>query len=403
MIHGILTSVNIIALSVPNATELAQILLFTTGVVDRPLRLAVIHDTYSMPARDSFIAALREGDAAPNGAEIIELTGVSPNPLASDIDTMAANPELVTCDAVIGIGGGSTLDSAKALAMLATNGGSLEAYLGNTPSRKIQKKGLPLILVPTTAGTGSEVTKVGVYTSGSSRKYTLGSPFLLADVAILSGSLTASMPPSLTAATGFDALDHAFESLWNKNATPITRSAARTAAVAVLRVLDNAYDASTRLSNPLPGDALIRQRMLEASCIAGMAFGITGTAAGHALSFVLSEEWHVSHGAACAFTLEDIFQFALGDPSNVRELAAVARAFFPGEQDGRTLCDLLLGKITGMKKRMGLPRTFAEIGVDLKKEAIPGYFDRAFSDLKMLNQLPVGTPETLYPLLEAKL
>ncbi|HPX48448.1 MAG TPA: iron-containing alcohol dehydrogenase [Treponemataceae bacterium] len=396
MIHSLLSPVKILPMAETDSAVLADMLLFLTGISDRPVRVAVVRDTWPMSARDEFVTAL-----GTTGAEVFEFTDVQPNPRAADIDRMAASAELGRCDVVIGIGGGSALDSAKALAMLAKNGGSLGDYLGSEATRKISQKGLPLVLVPTTAGTGSEVTKVGVYTADSGRKYTLGSPFLLADAAILCGRLTASMPPGLTAATGFDALDHAFESLWNKNATAITKAAARSAAVAVLRTLDGAYDASLRSDNPFPGDAEIRQQMLEASCMAGIAFGITGTAAGHALSFVLSEEWHVPHGAACAFTIEDIYSFALGDPANVYELALVARLFFPDESGELELCGRLLGKIRDMKKRMKLPTTFTELGAAVAAGDIPRYFDRAFTDPKMLNQLPPASPEALYPFLEA--
>ena len=95
---------------------------------------------------------------------------VRPNPLASDIDYIVSQSD--TCDAVVGIGGGSVLDSAKAVAMLKTNGGTLGDYLGNSPKCKVENRAKPLILMPTTAGTGSEMTKVGVFTSETGRKYT---------------------------------------------------------------------------------------------------------------------------------------------------------------------------------------------------------------------------------------
>ncbi len=397
MIHSLLTPVKIISESELDGRQLASMVRFITSIGERTLNIAIVRDDYPMPARAALVEALRAE------ATVTELTDVSPNPLSADIDRMLAAHPLAGCDAVIGIGGGSVLDSAKALAMLAKNGGSLDEYLGPAATRKIEAKGLPLILVPTTAGTGSEVTKVGVFTSATGRKFTLGSPLLLADAAVLCGALTHSMPPSLTAATGFDALDHALESIWNKNATAITRKAASEAAVEVLENLDAAYDASTRTEKPLPGDAEARQNMLEASCKAGVAFSITGTAAGHALSFILSEEWHVPHGAACAFTLEEIYGFALGDDAVAAEIAKIAAHFFPGTTGTKELCALLLGKIRAMKARMKLGKTFAELKVAITKEDIPRFFDRSFTDPKMLNQLPVATPALLYPLLEAKI
>ncbi len=397
MIHSLLTSVKIICESNLDGFKLASMVRFITGIGDRPLNIAIVRDEFPMPVRTALVEGLRAE------ATITELTNVSPNPLSADINRMLSAHPLGDCDAVIGIGGGSVLDSAKALAMLAKNGGSLDDYLGSSATRKIEQKGIPLILVPTTAGTGSEVTKVGVFTSATGRKFTLGSPLLLADAAVLCGALTHSMPPSLTAATGFDALDHAFESIWNKNATAITRMAASEAAIEVLENLDAAYDASMRTDKPLPGDTHARQKMLEASCKAGVAFSITGTAAGHALSFILSEEWHVPHGAACAFTLEEIYGFALNDPAVATEIAQISAHFFPGTTGTKELCDRLLANIHAMKERMKLGKTFADLKISLTKEDIPRFFDRSFTDPKMLNQLPVATPALLYPLLMAKI
>ncbi len=397
MIHTLLTPVKIISAPDLDSDLMIKIVRFATGIGERTLNITIVRDEYPMKARTSLIEGLRAG------ASVMELTDVSPNPQTQDIDMMTAKYAGHASDVIIGIGGGSVLDSAKALAMLATNGGSIDEYLGPAAVRKIEKKGIPLILVPTTAGTGSEVSKVGVFTSGSGRKFTLGSPFLLADAAVLCGGLTHSMPPSLTAATGFDALDHAFESIWNKNATPITRMASVDAAIAILEVLDGVWDASNRVQSPLPGDAEIRQKMVEASCMAGVAFSITGTAAGHALSFILSEEWHIPHGSACAFTLEDIYRLALQDAASAGELAKIGAHFYPETKDQAKLCELLLEKILEMKKRMNLCETFSGLGISLKKEDIPRYFERAFSDPKMLNQLPPMSPSIIYPVLEAKL
>ncbi len=397
MPYRLLSSVKIIEAPELDGATLATIIRYATAIGDRPLRLAIVRDEYPMPYRMGLIEALKIG------SETIELTRVQPNPRCVDIDAMLNEACLTECDAVIGIGGGSVLDSAKALAMLASNGSKLNDYLGPAPLRKVEKKGLPLILIPTTAGTGSEVTKVGVYTAESGRKYTLGSPLLLAQVAVLCGALTSSMPPALTAAVGFDALDHAFESIWNKNATSLTRSVAVEAATDVLKVLDNAYDASLRLAYPLEGDLGIRQRMLLASCKAGVAFNMTGTAAGHALSFILSEEWHVPHGAACAFTLVDIYRHALDDAESLHALATVAKDFFPSVADPMQRCELLLEKIIGMKKRMGMSETFGDLGINITSADIPRYFERAFSDPKMLNQVPIATSSAIYPMLEKKI
>jgi alcohol dehydrogenase class IV len=299
--------------------------------------------------------------------------------------------------------------------MLAANKGSLEEYLGNTPQRTITRAALPLVLIPTTAGTGSEVTKVGVYTSAAGRKYTLGSPLMMAKSAILSGSILGSIPPKLCAATGFDALDHALESIWNKNATEHTREIAEAAAVEVLTWLPKAYENAVKFKGdmaagkvPNPQElASFSRNMLRASCMAGTAFSVTGTAAGHALSFVLSEDWHVPHGMACAFTLLDIFDLAAGEEAVEISLERISQKLFPAgteKADGgrKGKIKILRDRIASLVERMEIPKTFKDLGVSIAPQDIDAHFGRSFTDPKMLNQLPVATKENIYPLLERK-
>lgn len=164
--------------------------------------------------------------------------------------------------------------------------------------------------------------------------------------------------------------------------------------------------------------------MLEAACMAGFAFNRTGTAMVHALSFVLSEEWHVPHGAACAFTLEDAYRHALSEPVNRSRLARVAEVFFPsgggpdddrrpeseGPSFGRTqdterderLANLLLDRILELKRKMGLPARFSDLGVSVERKKIPSLFGRAFDDPKMDNTFPEASRESVFAFLEAK-
>jgi len=376
----------------------------------RPRRVALVVDKRPFPERDRLAAAAR------SRFDTVLLDAVSPDPLCSDIDGMLGGGALEGVELVVGIGGGSVLDTAKALAVLARAGGRLEDYLGASPSRRLEAKGPPLLLLPTTAGTGSEVTKVGVYRDGTGRKHSLGSPFLQADAALLVGSLAVSMPPALAASTGFDALSHALESLWNRNATGTTAEAAVEAAIAVMRRLPPAYEAAKAVESGASTrrDATSRaaaRGMLEASTMAGFAFSITGTAMVHALSFVLTEEWRVPHGTACAFALEDGFRLALGDPEVRKSLARIGDALFlrdgqgvspgaaPASADG---AELLLGKILELKAAMGLPSSFADLGVVLPRDRVRSLFARAFDDPKMANTRPAADPDAVYAFLEAK-
>ena len=132
MPYRLLSSVKIIEAPQLDGGALAIITRYATGIGDRALRLAVVRDEYPMPIRTQLIEALK------TNSEVIELTRVQPNPRCVDIDAMLVEAGLTECDAVIGIGGGSVLDSAKALAMLASNGGMLNDYLRPAPSRKIE-------------------------------------------------------------------------------------------------------------------------------------------------------------------------------------------------------------------------------------------------------------------------
>jgi alcohol dehydrogenase class IV len=241
---------------------------------------------------------------------------------------------------------------------------------------------------------------------------------MMAKSAVLCGSLLGGIPPVLCASTGFDALDHALESIWNKNADDATRQMAEDAAVEVLTWLPLAYKNTVRIGaggNKIPENHnMVCMRMLRASCMAGTAFSITGTAAGHALSFILSEDWHIPHGTACAFTLLDIFDLAVTEEKTARSLGRIMRRLDSAQDDrakpgGKSVSpgesisvQALRSHIAGMMNDMSIPRTFKDLEIALTPEKISSHFDRAFLDPKMFNQIPGATKENIYPLLEKK-
>jgi alcohol dehydrogenase class IV len=393
MIGSLLSNVHILSFEDLCNDQLLNILSFASGK-RKDIRLAIICDKAPIPKRDSLIKELKEN------CVVSVFDTVRPNPLCTDIMEMYNTKEFENTDIILSIGGGSVLDSAKALAMLSTNKGSLEDYLGNTASRKITEKNLPLVLIPTTAGTGSEVTKVGVYTDPTGRKYTLGSPLMQAHTALLVGSFLDSIPPSLCASTGLDALDHALESIWNKNATEITILAAEQAAIEVLATLPKLYRSIVEKKEDRKE---LQKQMLNASCLAGIAFNITGTASGHAISFILSEEWHVPHGAACAFTLLEVFDWACQEGRNRASLARISSHFNPEMKDESELIAKLRSTIASLIVEMKVPQTFKELGVPLQEQEIEAMFKRSFTDPKMHNQLPPMREKALYEMLGRKL
>ncbi|WP_320123556.1 iron-containing alcohol dehydrogenase [uncultured Sphaerochaeta sp.] len=388
MISRLLSPVHILSVSSLQGTELERILRYTANLPG-PLHVSIVTDDAPIEGKQVLIDEL----TALTPVEVF--SQVQPNPRTEDIEAMFHDKRFMNTDIILGIGGGSVLDSAKALAMLMTNKGSLESYL---QGELITNRSLPLVLIPTTAGTGSEVTKVGVYSDGTGRKHTLGSPHMSAHTAILIASLLDTVPPGLCAATGLDALDHALESIWNKNSTAITRECAREAAYKVLQTLPQLYDATIQNQERRS----LQQEMLKASNEAGIAFNLTGTAAGHAISFILSENWHIPHGLSCAFTLLEVFDWAARNDQNREELAKLGKMVHP-EQVGRdALVSALRDDIDSLLSHLKIPRSFRDLSLDIDRDTICREFSRVETDPKLHNQVPPLSMEDLYSLLEAK-
>ena len=395
MFEQAITSTKIIKCERLSAADLDKLIFYCGGEQAYP---CIVLDSYLLPPIEKMLNELRKI----RSFEVVNR--VFPDPKVDDI--MAMVDELQgkeekegkqgklgkPVNMVIGIGGGSAMDSAKAVAAVLSNGGHLNDYLGAEATRKLEKRDVKLILIPTTAGTGSEVTKVGVYTSRSGRKFTLGNPLMQADIAVLVTEYVLGLPPAITAATAFDALSHALETLWNRNATPLTDRAAIESAVHILKWIETAYDSS------LAGATAGRAEMLEGACMAGTAFTMTGTAAVHALSFILSEEWHVPHGVACAFTMEDIFRLNISDEKTRQKLAQVAKALF-----GKDDVEALLDRIIALKKKFGLPFTFKDLQIELDESRIGELFDKSLNDPKMKNNIVPVDKEIVYQLIKQKM
>jgi alcohol dehydrogenase len=387
MIEQAVTTTKIIQVEHLSAAMLDKLIFYCGG---ENALACIIQDNNRLPAVDATLEKFK------TIRQVHILDRVFPNPRVHDIMEMAGELKGKGISVVVGIGGGSSLDSAKGVATVLCNGGDLDDYLGPEATRKVEKREVKLILIPTTAGTGSEVTKVGVYTSRSGRKYTLNHPLLQADIAVLVTEYIYGLPPSITASTAFDALSHALETLWNCNATPLSDRVATESAVHILRWMETAWESS------ITGGREGRAEMLEGACMAGTAFNMTGTAAVHALSFILSEEWYVPHGTACAFTLEDVFRLNMKDGKTKPKLVGLAKKLFgPGEDD--KLLSLLLDKIVELKKKLGLPCRFQDLDIMMEKDRIEKLFYKALDDPKMKNNSLTFDRETIFEMIKAKI
>ena len=215
------------------------------------------------------------------------------------VERLAAHAREEGCDGVVAIGGGSVLDAAKAVALLVTNPDSTLAEMSET---SVLQPRLPLIAIPTTAGTGSETTNVTVIIDAvSGRKQVLAHASLMPDVAILDAVLTEGVPSHVTAMTGIDALTHAIEAYSALNATPFTDSLAIGAIAMIGQSLPKAVGYGH--------DLVARESMLLASCMAGMAFSSAGLGLCHAMAHQPGAALHIPHGLANAMLLPTVMEF----------------------------------------------------------------------------------------------
>lgn len=220
---------------------------------------------------------------------------VSPNPDVEEVDACADMIRKNQIDFVAALGGGSAMDCAKAAATIALTADSIRKYHGT--NEKVPQKHLPLIAIPTTAGTGSEVTCVSVLTDHKNQKKSpVVSDGFYPAYAVIDPELTYTMPPKVTAGTGIDVLCHALEGYWSKGHQPICDACAVHAADLVFKYLYRAFQ------NPKDEEA--REKMCEASVIAGLAFTLPKTTSSHACSFPLTNLYHIPHGEACGLTID---------------------------------------------------------------------------------------------------
>jgi alcohol dehydrogenase class IV len=260
------------------------------------------------------------------------------------------------CDFLLAVGGGSAIDTAKAISVMVTNTGAIEDYQG---ANKIKEKGAPLIAIPTTAGTGSEVTQVTIITDTKRDiKMLIASPFLIPQQAIVDPLLTLSMPRGLTAATGIDALTHAVEAYVSVKAQPMSDIFALSAIELISGSLRQAW------SNGNNREA--RGKTMLGALQAGIAFSNSSVALVHGMSRPIGAYFHVAHGVSNAALLSVVTEFSL--MGNPERYARIAQAM--GENiEGLTVleaADLAAESITGLVEDIEIP-SLPELGVDKEK------------------------------------
>ncbi|MEX1667498.1 iron-containing alcohol dehydrogenase [Zhongshania guokunii] len=255
-------------------------------------------------------------------------------------------------DCIIGFGGGSSMDVAKLIALLARGSQELPEVYGVN-----QAKGprLPLILVPTTAGTGSEVTAIAIVTTGENEKKGVVSPLLLPDIALLDARLTLGLPAPATAATGIDAMVHAIESYTSKRLkNPISDALAKDA----LRLLS----ANILTACEHPNNIQARENMLLGACLAGMAFANAPVGGVHALAYPVGARFHVPHGLSNSLMLGPVLRFNMSDAEALyAELADVVYPAAGGSNFRRA--SMLIEYLQNIPAELGIATRLRDVGI----------------------------------------
>lgn len=279
------------------------------------------------------------------GYSVIVFDQVSQNPRDNECLKGAELFREKQVTGLIAVGGGSPMDTAKAIALLGPNGGIPEDYV---EGKKAYSNVAPLICIPTTAGTGSEVTRSSVITlSTSHKKITLKHALLRPTIAILDPVLTASVPKSITAATGVDALVHAIEGYTCKVTNPISKAMGASAMATIVEYLPKAYENGENLE--------ARFKMQEGSLLAGLCFGSADVAAVHCLAEALGSLYDTPHGIANAVFLPYIIQFNSTENRPLHAELARIMDFAEKNDSDEVAINKLVDGLYAFTKALGIP------------------------------------------------
>lgn len=286
------------------------------------------------------------------GLSVVVYDQVREDPPEATVKAATAVGRKANADGVIAVGGGSSMDVAKVVAALLGGTQALQELYGVD---QIHGARLPLILVPTTAGTGSEVTPVAVITTGETTKAGVSSSVLLPDVAVLDADLTLGLPPRVTAMTGVDAMVHAIEAYTSRLAkNPVSDNLAR----AALRLLS----ANIRTAVADGSNREAREAMLLGACLAGQAFANAPVAAVHALAYPLGGHYHIPHGLSNSLVLPAVLAFNMPAAQALyAELAPLVVPGVTGSVAARSAA--LVQALQQIIADVGLPATLVEAGV----------------------------------------
>ncbi len=337
--------------------------MIATGIIDRALA----------PLKEAGVSVELFKDVAADPPEAVILKAVE--------QARAGN-----VDGVVGLGGGSSLDVAKLVALLTPGREELKDVYGVGNAKGPR---LPLILVPTTAGTGSEVTPISIVTTGTNEKMGVVSPVILPDIALLDPELTYGLPPHITAATGIDAMVHAIEAY--ASASPNNNPVSRMLAVQALTLMGRSILKAVHEGT----DREARSDMLLGSMLAGQAFANSPVAAVHALAYPLGGHFHIPHGLSNALVLPHVLRFnAVTAPQPYAELAPYV---FPdlGKLEGQERAAAFCDRLAELSLQCGLQSNLR--AMNIPEDVLPRLASDAMNQTRLLvnNPRPVSEADAL--------
>ncbi len=375
--------------------QLRPHILYKAGLIDElGDEVRQLGGTRALIVADAGVAASGLLERAVRGlGAAVQLAGIFDGvPANSSVGTVEDGARMARdagADLLIAIGGGSPIDTAKAMRMLISEGGTLADYQGYN---LLERPLIPMVAIPTTAGTGSEVSPFAVIRDEDTQiKMTFGSPFLAPELAILDPEMTRTLPPHLTAATGMDALTHAIEAFVSSQSNLISDALSLQA----IDIISNNLRAATYTGDDLHA----RGQMLIASSIAGMAFSSALLGAVHALAHAIGGSFPVHHGLANAILLPHVMRFnSTVVPNRYSRIARAMGVNAGGRPEEDVIADGILA-VAALSTDCGLPARLRD--AEVPHEALAGLAEVASTDAAIYSNPRPADQNDLLGLLEA--
>lgn len=315
-----------------------------------------------------------------NGRLKAVFSDIRPNPTTDNVDACVQLIREIGADFAVALGGGSPMDCCKAACAIAKGNDVIRSY--HSEGKPVSAdEAIPMLAFSTTSGTASEVTNISVLTDVEKNlKNPMNDPAMYPKIAVIDPELTLSVPKQVTASTGLDVLSHAVESYWSTLNQPVCTACSVYSARLVFEWLEKAYNE--------PDNLEAREKMAEASIVAGVAFSHPRTTGSHACSFPLTNIYGLPHGEACAFTLDYFIKFNAEKADDDGRITALAKAC--GFNSAYEMAD----EISAMKKRMGMKARLSEIGCT-EKEQIEELAEKSMSMLMTRNPIQLTKEDIL--------